>query len=167
MLYKIYNGPSPAATVQVAVATGATLKTMLQIKMLAGFTPKIRAWGVSMDSAAAAAGVQWEICETGTIFATVTAHVAAGTVAWDAEALGVAAGTYFDYGTIDTGFTSTAEGTVVATRVFDSYFIQPTGVFAWEFSLGNAPVLSAISALRIRAKAAATVNAVCWAILEV
>ena len=166
-LYKIYNGPSPAATVQVAVTTGIVLETGLQVKGKAGVTMKVKAWGCSMDGAAAAAGIQWELVETGTVFATVTAHVDAGIVAWDAQALSQTKSTYFDVGTTATGYTSTAEGTVTATRVFDSHFVQPTGIFAWEFSLGNEPVVSAISSLRIRQKAAAAVNAVSWVLVEV
>lgn len=166
-LFKIYNGPSPAATVQVAVTTGTAIETTVQVKAQAGVLMKVKAWGVSMDGAAATAGVQWEICETGTVFATVTAHVDAGIVAWDSQALDITKATYFDVGTADTGFTSTSEGTVTATRVFDSQFIQPTGQYAWEFSLGNEPVVSLISALRIRVKAASAVNAVSWVLIEV
>ena len=166
-LYKIYNGPSPAATVQVAVTTGTSIETMLQVKGITALTYKVKAWGVSGDGAAAAAGVQFELCETGIVFGTVTAHVAAGIVAMDSLALGVVPATYFDLGTAATGYTATAEGTVTATRVFDSQFVQPTGGYAWEFSLGNEPVVSAVSALRVRVTAAAAINAIAWVILEV
>lgn len=166
-LYKIYNGPAPTTAVQLAVATGTPIKTMLQVKGVAALIFKVKAWGVSMDAAAAAVGPQWELIETGTVFATVTAHVAAGIVAWNAEALKVVSTTYFDVGTAATGFTGSAEGSIVASRVLDSQFIQPTGERAWEFSLGNEPLVDAVSALRIRVKAAADVNAVCWVLVEV
>ena len=120
-----------------------------------------------MDGAAAAAGVQFELIETGTAFGTVTAHVAAGIVAQDAQALGILSTTYFAVGTLRTGYTASAEGTIVASRQFDSQFVQPTGQYAWEFSLGNEPVVAAVSALRIRAKAAAAVNALSWVLIEV
>ena len=45
--------------------------------------------------------------------------------------------------------------------------MQPTGQYAWEFSLGNEPVVAAVSALRIRVKAAAAINAVAWVLIEV
>jgi len=166
-LYKIYNGPSPTTAQQLAVTTGTAIETTLQVKMQAGITTKVKAWGVSMDGSAAAAGVQWELLETGTVFATVTAHVDAGIVAWDAEALDQTKSTYFDVGTADTGFTSTSEGTITVSRVFDTQFVQPTGERAWEFSLGNEPVVSAVSALRVRVTAAAAVNAISWVLLEV
>ena len=165
--YKLYNGPFPTAAAQLAVTTGTSIKTMLQVKGIAALQMKVKAWGVSMDGAAAAAGVQWELVETGTIFATVTAHVAAGIFGWDALGLATLSTTYFAVGTAATGFTSTVEGTIVASRTFDSQLVQPTGQYAWEFSLGNEPVVEAVSALRIRCTAAAAVNALCWAILEV
>lgn len=166
-LYKIYNGPAPTAAAQVAVDTGTAIKTMLQVKGVAAVTMKVKAWGLSMDGAAAAAGVQWELIETGTIFATVAAHVAAGIVAWDAQALGIVSTTYFSVGTAATGYTASAEGSIVASRQLDSELVQPTGQYVWEFSLGNEPLISAVSALRIRCKAAVAVNALCWALIEV
>lgn len=166
-LYKIYNGPSPTTAAQLAVTTGTAIETMLQVKGVTALTMKVKAWGVSMDGAAAAAGVQYELIETGTIFGTVTAHVAAGIVAVDAQALDTTATTYFAVGTAATGFTATAEGSIVASRVFDTQFVQPTGQYAWEFSLGNEPVVSAVSALRVRVKAAAAINAIAWVLLEV
>lgn len=166
-LYKIYNGPFPTTAAQLAVTTGTSIKTMLQVKGVTAVTYKVKAWGCSMDGSSAAAGVQWELVETGTVFGTVTASVAADILAWDAQALGIVSTTYFSVGTAATGYTCTSEGSITASRVFDSQFVQPTGAYAWEFSLGNEPVISAVSALRIRAKAASAVNAVCWALLEV
>lgn len=166
-LYKIYNGPFPTTAAQLAVTTGTSIKTMLQVKGVTALTMKVKAWGVSMDGAAAAAGVQWSLLETGTVFATVTASVAADILGWDSAGIATTSTTYLSVGTAATGYTATAEGTITATRVFDSQFVQPTGQYAWEFSLGNEPVVSAVSALRIRVKAAAAVNAVCWALIEV
>ena len=166
-LYKIYNGPFPTTAAQAGVTTGTAIKTMLQVKGVTAVTMKVKAWGVSCNGAAAAAGPQWELIETGTVFATVTASVAADIVAWDAQALGIASTTYFSVGTAATGYTATAEGTITASRVLDSQYIQPTGERAWEVSLGNEPLISAVSALRIRVTAAAAVNAVCWVLIEV
>ena len=166
-LYKIYNGPFPTTAAQLAVTTGTAIKTMLQVKGIAALQMKVKAWGISQDGAAAAAGVQWSLIETGTIFATVTASVAADIVAWDAQALATTSTTYFSVGTAATGYTASAEGSIVASRVLDSAFVQPTGERAWEFSLGTEPIVSAVSALRIRCKAAAAVNALCWVLIEV
>lgn len=87
--YKIFNGPAPTTAAQLALTTGTVIETHLQVKGIAAITFKVKAWGVSMVGAAAAAGPQWELIETGTVFATVTAHVASGIVAWNAEALNI------------------------------------------------------------------------------
>lgn len=166
-MYKIYNGPLPTTAAQLAVTTGTAIKTMLQIKGVTAVQIKVKAWGISMDGAAGAAGVQCELVETGTVFATVTASVAADALGWDGPGLATTSTTYLSVGTSATGYTASAEGTITATRVFDSQFVQPTGAYAWEFSLGNEPIVSAVSALRIRVKAAAAVNAVCWVLIEV
>lgn len=165
--WKIWNGPFPTTAAQLAVTTGTSIKTMLQVKGVTDMPIRVKAWGCSMDGAAAAAGVQWELLETGTVFATVTASVAGDIHAWDAIAIPRTSTTFFSVGTAATGYTASAEGTITATRVFDSQFVQPTGQYAWEFSLGNEPIVSPVSALRIRCKAAAAVNAVCWMLLEV
>lgn len=140
---------------------------MLQVKGVTALPIRVKAWGVSMDGAAAAAGIQWELIETGTIFATVTASVAADILGWDELGRNTVSTTYFSVGTNATGYTSSAEGSITATRVFDSQFVQPTGQYAWEFSLGNEPTVAAVSSLRIRCKAAAAVNAIVWMLLEV
>ncbi len=165
--YKIFNGPFPTTAAQAAVTTGTAIKTMLQVKGVTAVQIKVKAWGVSMDGAAAAAGVQWELVETGTVFGTVTASVAADAHGWDGQGLATTSTTFLSVGTSATGYTCTSEGTITATRMFDSQFVQPTGQYVWEFSLGNEPVVSAVSALRVRCKAAAAVNAICWVLIEV
>ena len=139
---------------------------MLQIKGVTAMPIRVKAWGVSMDGAAAAAGIQWELIETGTVFATVTASAAADILGWDEIGRNAVSTTFFSVGTAATGYTSSAEGTITATRVFDSQFVQPTGQYAWEFSLGNEPIIGPNSSLRIRCKAAAAVNAICWLLIE-
>lgn len=165
-MYKIYNGPFPTTAVLTPVTTGTAIKTMLQVKGVAGLQMRVKAWGISFDGAAAAAGIQVELLETGTVFATVVASVAADALGWDGPGLATTSTNYLSVGTAATGYTASAEGTITASRVFDSQFVQPTGQYAWEFSLGNEPIISAVSALRIRVKAAAAVNAICWMIVE-
>lgn len=164
--YKFYNGPFPTTAVLTPVTTGTSIKTMLQMKGVTAVQFDVVAWGVSMDGAAAAAGVQWELIETGTVFGTVTAAVAADVAAWN-DPNAPTSTTYFSVGTSATGYTCTSEGSITAARLFDSQLVQPTGQYAWEFSLGNRPRVNAVSALRVRCKAAAAVNALCWVLVEV
>ncbi len=167
-IFRLWNGASPTVTVLPPITTGTAIKTMLQVLGNTGIILKVKAWGVSMDAAAAAAGVQWELIETTTVAATVTAHVEAGCIPMNQAAVAAIAANYFNFGTEATGFTSSAEDTVVAgTRLFDGALIQPTGERSWEFSLGNGREISAVSVLRLRCLAAAAVNAVCWVEIEV
>lgn len=164
-LFKIWNGPFPTTSPQLAVTTGTSLKTMLQLKPFNNMT--LVAWGVSLDGAAAAAGLQWELLETGTIFGTVTALVDADCHKWgNVTDQAVASLAGLTLGTAASGYTCTSEGSIVASRVFDSQFIQPTNQFGWEFSLGRECKVPAGNCVRIRVKAPAAVNALCWALVE-
>lgn len=166
--YIIWNGPSPTTAAQAKVATGTVIKTMLQVKSVAAIPFKIIKWGISFDGFAAAAPPTVELIETGTVFATVTAHVAAGLVKWGP---GASAGiptstTFFEVGTAATGYTATAEGTITASRVLDAELISPTNQYIHSFELGREPWVDAASALRVRVTAAASINALCFVVVE-
>lgn len=167
-LYKIWNGPAPTTAAQLAVTTGTTIKTLLQVVPSATIAVRIIEWGISMDGAAAAAGVQCELLETD-VAATVTAHVAAGLVKLDEAALigGDPTTNLIQVGTALTGYTASAEGTITATRVFDSQFVQPTNQNILQWPLGNRPVIQVGKFARIRVKAAGAVNALAYMIVEV
>lgn len=162
--YKAFNGPAPTTAAQVAVTTGTAIKTMLQLQVPATQQIKLIAWGVSCNGAAAAAGPQWELCSTGTVAATVTAHVAAGCVPQNAEAIALA--TQLTMGTSGTGYTGTAEGTITAVKMHDTAFLQPTGCYVYQFPLGLEPQIPLSTIVRIRVTAAAAVNALCWILWE-
>lgn len=168
-LYTIFNGASPTTAAQVAVATGTAIKTLLQVKASATAMFKVKEWGISFDGFAAALPVKVELLETGTVAATVTAHVAAGIVALDAEALhgGDPTTNLFPVGTTSTGYTASGEGTITATRVFDAQFVSPTNQYLKQFPLGLEPQIAISSFLRIRVTAGTTVNAYCYVTVEV
>lgn len=166
--YLIVNGPSPTTAAQAPVTTGTAIKTMLQAKGVTAVPYKICHWFCSFDGFAAALPIRCELIETGTVFATVTAHAAAGIVKYGP---GMPAGlpvstTFFEVGTAATGYTATAEGTITASRVLDVQFIPPTDKFIIQFPLGREPWVDAVSALRIRVTAAAAVNCYCGFLLE-
>jgi len=165
-LFRIWNGPAPTAAQQLAVDTGTSIKTMLQVLSATGIGLRVKAWGVSMDGAAAAAGVEWELLETGIVAATVTAHGATGIVAVDEQARAVTPSAYFNLGVEATGFTGSVEDTITESRVFDGAFVQPTGERSWEFSLGNGREIDPVHVLRLRCTAVAAVDAKCWVEIE-
>lgn len=168
-LYKIYNGPMPTTASQVAVTTGTAIKTLLQAKASATNILKIKEWGISFDGSAAATPGIVELCETGTVAATVTAHVVAGLHKFDAAALanGDQSTNLIQVGTAATGYTSTAEGTITAVRQFDVQHIAPTNQYVMQFPLGLEPIVGINNLVRIRVKFGAAVNAICYMLVEV
>lgn len=166
MLYLFYNGPAPTTAAQAVVTTGTAIKTLLQVKGIAALKFKVKEWGISFDGSAAATPIKCELLETGTVFATVTAAVAADIVPFD-DAGAPTSTTYFSVGTAATGYTATAEGTITASRMFDAQLVAPTNQYIKQFPLGLEPEVNAVSALRIRVTAAAAVNAYCYVLMEV
>ena len=166
MLVLIQNGPMQTTAAPAKVATGTSIKTLLQIKLAAGVTGKVVEWGISFDGSAAATPIAVELVETGTVFATVTASVAADITRFNPLEQDPTTGLIV-VGTSATGYTSTSEGTVAATRDLDNQLIAPTSQYIKQFPLGREPIVNAASSLRIRVTAPATVNAWCYVILEI
>ena len=166
-LYQFFNGPMPTTAAQAVVTTGTAIKTLLQVKGVTAVRYKVREWGISFDGSAAATPIKCELVETGTVFGTVTAAVAADIVGFDAQGLATTSTTYFSVGTAATGYTCTAEGSITATRMFDAQLVAPTNQYIKQFPLGCEPYCDAVSALRIRVTAGAAVNALAYVLLEV
>jgi hypothetical protein len=167
-LYLIANGASPTTAAQVVVTTGTAIKTLLQIKASATKPFKIVEWGVSFDGSAAATPIKVELLEVDSA-ATVTAHVAAGIVKIDGEALagGDPTTNLFPVGTTSTGYTASGEGTPTVSRMFDVQLIAPTNQYVKQFPLGREPVVQISQFARIRVTAAAAVNAYAYMVVEV
>lgn len=167
-LYLIANGPAPTTAAQVFVTTGTVIKTMLQLASSATKPFKIVEWGISFDGFAAAAPIRCELVETD-VASTVTAHVTAGIIRLDGEALagGDPVTNLLPVGTALTGYTATAEGTIAATRMLDVQLIAPTNQYVKQFPLGREPIVQISKFARIRVTAAAAVNAYCYMIVEI
>jgi hypothetical protein len=169
--YIIYNAPMPTTAGIVKVTTGTAIKTLLQIKPAANFPIKVVEWGISLDGFAAAAPGTVELIDTGTVFATVTASVAADVMPYDdpnapANTAG-ASGVPLNLGTAATGYTASAEGTITATRVLDGQLIPPTGQYIHQFPLGREPGVVPGNCLRVRVTFAAAINGLCYVIFEI
>ncbi len=167
-LYLIFNGPAPTTASQAAVATGTAIKTLLQVKPGATQVMRVVEWGISFDAQAAAVPGIVELCVTD-VAATVTAHAAAGLHKFNPEALGAGDPTtaLFAVGTTSTGYTASGEGTVGAVRQGDAQHISPTNQYVKQFPLGREFVVNPGEFMRIRVKFAATVNAICYVLVEV
>ena len=161
-----YAGNYAMATTAAATAvtTGTSIKTMLQVHAASTRPIKVVKWGISTTSTPTAA-ITCELIHTGTVAATVTAHVAAGVQPYN-----VTSGTpvsSVQLGTSNTGFTSSAEGTVTASRYADLQVI-PAGVsqMTWEWSLGREFELPPSGILRVRVTTATAVNMLTYVIWD-
>lgn len=163
--YRIYNGPMPTTASQVAVTTGTAIKTLLQLKPFN--QAKIVAWGISFDGSAAATPIIAELLETGTVFGTVTASADADVHKLNGADQAVASVAGLTLGTSATGYTCTSEGSITTVRMFDAQLVAPTNQYIYQFPLGQEPVLVIGNACRVRVKAGAAVNAICWIEVEI
>lgn len=165
MLFIAGNYPPPTTAPPAAVTTGTATKTMLQIAPATTRPIRVVKWSVQFATAPTAP-ITCELVETGTIFATVTAHGAGGVQPYDR---GVAAGAVstVQLGTALTGYTASAEGTIVATRHGDLQII-PIGVgsYTWEWSLGREFEVAAGRSLRVRMTTATAINALTFVVID-
>lgn len=161
-LFKTYNGPAPTTAAQASVTTGNTIKTMLQIATPSTKEITVVEWGISFDGSAAATPIKCELLQTD-VAATVTAHVAAGVFPFNVP---TGEASLMTLGTTATGYTSTSEGSITATRVFDCQFIAPTNQYVFQWPLGREPVVAVSKFLRVRVTAGTAVNAYCYVIWE-
>lgn len=155
----------PTTAAQAPVTTGTAIKTLLQLKPFNQC--KIVAWGVSFDGSAAATPIKVELCETGTVFGTVTASVDADCIKMNGADQAVASVAGLTMGTSATGYTCTSEGSITTVRMFDAQLVAPTNQYIYQFPLGQEPVLVIGNATRIRVTAGTAVNAYAWIEVEI
>jgi hypothetical protein len=167
-LYLIGNGPMQTTAAFATVATGTSIKTLLQVKPSATTIAKIVEWGISCDGSAAATPGKVELIETD-VAATVTASVANDIFKLDAAALagGDPTTNLIQVGTTSTGYTASGEGTITAVRTFDLQLIAPTNQYVKQFPLGREPIIQISKFARVRVTFGTTVNAYCYMVVEV
>lgn len=162
-LFLITSGPAPTTAAHAVVNTGTSIKTLLQLE------PKnigrIVEWGISFNGSAAATPVKVELIETD-VAATVTAHAEANITKLDN--LGELAADVMTFGTADTGYNASAEGTITASRILaPPQFIAPTSQFLIQLPLGREPKFDKNKWVRIRVHAPAAVDAYAYMIVEI
>lgn len=159
--FKIFNGPAPTTAAQASVASGTSVKTMLQLKAGATKGLIITGWGFSLDTAQAAAGTI-ELLKTD-VAATVTASVIGDVVAIATPS----AASTIALGTAATGYSASAEGSITDTDEFDvvrltvSTTAAPDSLYVKEFK-GKLPYLPAGKILRVRATTGTSAGMVAW-----
>lgn len=168
-LYFIGNGPMQTTAAFAPVATGTSIKTMLQVKPSATIIAKIVEWGASFDGSAAATPGKVELIETD-VAATVTASVTADITKLDGNALsgGDPVANLIQVGTTSTGYTASGEGSITAVRNLAApQFIAPTSQYQFQFPLGREPVIQINKFGRIRVTFGTTVNCYCYMVVEI
>jgi hypothetical protein len=156
--YRIWNGPAPTTAAFVAVTTGTTIKTMLQIATPATRMATVIGWGFTADDVPGADGVI-ELLEVD-VAATVTAHVASGLV----KLIPGVPNSLLTLGVSATGYTATVEGTPTASRVFDEVSLSSVAAEGGPFLTyrkvfendGIPPVVDVSKFLRVRATTGTT-----------
>jgi hypothetical protein len=151
-----------------ALATGTSIKTLLQYKASASILGKIVEWGISFDGTTAATPGKVELIETN-VAATVTAADANSITPIDANATagGNPTSNLIPVGTSATGYNASAEGTITEVRNLDLQLIAPTNQYVKQFPLGREPVIRPDKFARIRVHFGASVNAYAYMIVEV
>ncbi len=168
-IYLLNNAPMQTTAAPASVATGTSIKTLLQFKPSATLRAKILEWGVSFDGSAAATPGKVELIETD-VAATVTAFVAADITKYDSDALGGGDPTtnLIQVGTTSSGYTSSNEGSPAAVRDLDGpQLIAPSNQFIKQFPLGREPIVDISKFARIRVTFGTTVNAYCYMIVQI
>ncbi|PBC71586.1 hypothetical protein BX265_6196 [Streptomyces sp. TLI_235] len=161
--YKAYNAAMATTAAQASVTTGTSIKTMLQLATPSTRQLTIISWGFSCDDPPGADAVI-ELLQTD-VGATITQHVAAGIQPLDpnqpASQLLIAT-------TAQTGFTSTSEGAITATRMFDAVSLSSVSgesplTYSYQFMPDERPIVAISKFVRVRATTPTTaVDLRCW-----
>lgn len=162
MPYKAFNAAMPTTAAMTAVATGTTIKTMLQLAPPTGCRMELISWGYTLSALPGATGTI-DLLYTD-VAATVTAHATTGIMILDAGSA-----SRLTLGAAATGFSASAEGTITAATVLDTDQIPITAGlvsvnYDYQFMPDERPIVPAGKFLRIRATTPTSgVNMLCWA----
>ena len=162
-LFWAMNAAFPTTAAPVKMATGTSIKTLLQIATPSTTSIQVIEWGISFDSTVVNIPVECELVDTGTVGATsLTAVTPAlyGTPAGEASlCVGGSSATGYNSG-------STAEGSIISTRYGDIQLISPTNQYVKQYPLGQSFAIPPSHYLRIRVTASNAVNAYCYIIWQ-
>lgn len=159
-VYFAANGVPPTTAAQVVVATGTSIKTLLQVATPSTTSIKVVEWGISFDGTAANTPIKCELLQTDV---AATSGTSVTPTLWgDAnEPASLCVG-----GTGSTCHTPSAEGSITAVRMGDVQLLPPTQPYLKQFPLGREFHVPVSKFLRVRVTAGTTVNAYCYIIWE-
>lgn len=151
-----FTGVTTAAP--VAVTTGTTVKTMIQLSTSASSEARIIEWWWEGAASAAATPAVVELMFHSTGAATVTAYVAA-TDFKKYDPNGRAS--LVTVGTANSGFSASAEGTAATALGSATHHIPVTSGAYFQYPLGREPEMPVSSFARLRNTVTPAVNALC------
>ena len=158
-IYQAYNGPMATTAAPAKVTTSTAIKTLQQLATPSTVTLEVIEWGISFDGSAAATPGVCELVDTVAVNSTVTAYVAAditkvSQVGTTASGLTLAVA--------GSGYTASAEGTITATRQFDTQLLPPTAPYIKQWPLERGPTMLQSEFLRVRVTFGTAINALCY-----
>jgi hypothetical protein len=160
--YKMFNGAMPTTAALAKVATGTSIKTMLQLATPSTRQIQLISWGYTLDGTPSSGVV--ELIQTD-VAATVTAHVASGVQPLDPNA----PASLMTLGASATGYTASAEGSITATRSFDTVNLvasgsaaAPTLAYTYQWMPDERPIIAVSKFLRVRVTLGSTANMTTW-----
>lgn len=158
--YAVVNGAAPGAAAPVAMTTGTSIKTLMQIVANAT-TPALRfvEWWCEFDGSTAATPIKVELMRHTATGQTTLSAYAAGDIAKVNDPNAPASG--IQLGTGLSGYSNTtSEVTPTGTPVsLETHFVPPTSGIYVQFPLGREPEIAVANYARIRVTAGAAVNA--------
>ena len=164
--YGVMNGAAPGAAAPVAIATGAAIRTMMQIATNTT-TPAIRfvEYWVEFDGSTAATPIKVELLRhTGGPQTTLTAYASADIARWNDPNAPTSS---IQLGTALSGFSNTTtEVTPTAAVSLETHFVPPTSGIYVQFPLGREPEVQVSAFSRVRVTAGATVNCLAGLVWE-
>lgn len=164
--YKVFNAPMQTTSAIAKVATGTTIKTMLQVATPLTRMIQLISWGYSLDTAQSAVGTI-ELIQTD-VAATVTAHVASGVQPLDPNA----PASLMTLGTAATGYTASAEGATTTVRTFDAKGINggnsaaTLAEYSYQWMPDERPIVAVSKFLRVRVTMGTTTGMLCWVVFD-
>lgn len=160
-IFWVMNAAFPTTAAPVKMATGTSIKTLLQVATPSTTSIQVIEWGISFDGTVVNTPVQCELVDTETVGATSLTSVTPALYGTPTGEASLCVG-----GSSATGFNSggTAEGSITNTRYGDIQLVSPTNQYVKQYPLGEEWVVPVSHYLRIRVTASTTVNCYAYAI---
>lgn len=159
-LYSAFNGAMVTTASPVPITTSTAIKSLQILSTSSTMSLEVVEWGISFDGSAAATPGICELVDTVAVAGTVTAYSAADITKVSQAASALASGLTLGVG--NSGFTATTEGTITATRQFDTQLLPPTAPYIKQFPLERGPTMLQSEFLRVRVKFGTAINALCY-----